>query len=198
MCVCVCVCVFVCVCVCVYVCVCMCVCVCVCMSVCVCVYVCVCVCACLHACTYVRVCMSVCVPPRLLITTVHFNLNLTTHTCGNCTARHISENTGDIGCMCTKDRWCKHTRQVRVYTREVILLLCESFLHEWRTCICFAQNALLCFAILHESHSWGCSCVFGCMNSTYAFSFAHLGMCVFHITSWVIPERSKLSTCVHT
>ena len=37
------------------------------------------------------------------ICTVQLNLNLTTYACGNCTARHVSENTRDIDCVCTID-----------------------------------------------------------------------------------------------
>lgn len=88
---------------------------------------------------------------------------------------------------------------VCVYLWEAFPLLCKSFLYEQCMCICFARNALVRFAILHESHLWGCLCVLGCINSTHAFSFARPACtCIFHIASRVIPECSKLSTCVRT
>ena len=133
--------------------------------------------------------------------TVQLNFNLTIYVCGNCTAWYIFENTCNIGCVCMKDRWREYACQVHTCTHESYFLSYESFLLKQCMCICFALNALVRFAILHQLHSWGCLCVLGCMNYcmfTCAVLLERPDTCLFHITSWVISDCSKLSTCVHT
>ena len=90
--------------------------------------------------------------------TVQLNLNLTTHACCNYTTRHVSENTRDIGCVCTKDRWHEHACQVHTCTHETLV---------------FSRVIMIC------TNSSRASLL--CTNCTRAFWFARTPLVYFRL-----------------
>ena len=80
---------------------------------------------------------------------IQLNLKLTTHVCNHHMTWHISVNTCNIGCMCTKDQWCEHAHQVQIEVRKwnrtwsLLGRACASHTLMWKTTlwpICKKQN----------------------------------------------------------
>ena len=73
-------------------------------------------------CIYIFICKNLII---IVVYTVHFNLNLTIHTCGNYMTQRISENTHNITYVCMKNQWHDvHIKCTHVNTRHCSAAMC--------------------------------------------------------------------------